>query len=217
MSIEVHGPVGLTSTGRVLITLFEKEVEDFEVVNVDMMNLEHKTPEYLKSQPFGQIPFIVDGDLTLYETRAIARYIAHKFADQGTPLYGQSPKDHALTEQWLEVESHHYMGPIYDVVYNVCFAHMWGKTCDDAVVAAGLVKLEAVLDVYEDRLSETEYLAGSFFGLADMSHITFTYFMIHWAHKGDIFYSRPHVKAWVAKILSRSSTRKWLNMAGLAK
>ncbi|OAE20800.1 hypothetical protein AXG93_1748s1040 [Marchantia polymorpha subsp. ruderalis] len=177
----------------------------------------HRCSAWFARQPFGQIPFIVDGDLTLYETRAIARYIEHKFGDQGTPLYGQTPEDHALTEQWLEVESHHYMGPVHDVVYNVCFAHLWGKKCDDVVVAAGMAKLEAVLDVYEDRLSATEYLAGSFFGLADMSHIPFTYFMIHLAHKGHIFFCRPHVNAWVAKIHSRSSTLKWLNMAGLAK
>ncbi|KAG6556904.1 hypothetical protein Mapa_001319 [Marchantia paleacea] len=41
-----------------------------------------------------------------------------------------------------------------------------------------MAKFEAVLDVYEKRLSESKYLAGDFFSLADLSHITYTYYFI---------------------------------------
>ncbi|KAJ7884507.1 hypothetical protein B0H13DRAFT_1889919 [Mycena leptocephala] len=67
------------------------------VREVDVMNGEHKTPEYLENQPFGQIPYI-DGDgFVLYETRAICRYIATKHPASG--LLPTDPKANALFEQ----------------------------------------------------------------------------------------------------------------------
>lgn len=50
MGIEIHGTAASTCTGRVLLTLFEKNVEDYKIVQVDMAKGEHKSPEFLKSQ-----------------------------------------------------------------------------------------------------------------------------------------------------------------------
>ncbi|BBN17050.1 glutathione S-transferase [Marchantia polymorpha subsp. ruderalis] len=214
MTFQVHGTAPSTCTGRVLIALYEKNVEDFQIVEVDLMKGEHKSPEFLKNQPFGQIPFIVDGDVQLFESRAICRYVAHKYADQGTPLYGATAADAALTEQWLEVEAQNYNGPIAALVFNLVFAPMFGAPRDDAVVAAQTAKLEAVLDVYEQRLSESKFLAGDFFSLADLAHMTYTHYLINMAHQGAMFDSRPHVKAWVAELFARPSYQKWLALPG---
>lgn len=51
MTIKIYdGMAGFTSTGRVLATLFEKGVTDFEFVKVDIFGGEQKNPEYLKLQ-----------------------------------------------------------------------------------------------------------------------------------------------------------------------
>jgi hypothetical protein len=50
MGLTVVGLAGSTCTGRVLATLFEKNVEDFEVKPVDFASGEHKKPEFLKLQ-----------------------------------------------------------------------------------------------------------------------------------------------------------------------
>lgn len=50
MSITLFGTAGSTCTSRVLATLFEKQVQDFVLKNVDLAKGEQKKPEYLKLQ-----------------------------------------------------------------------------------------------------------------------------------------------------------------------
>ncbi|KAL3683353.1 hypothetical protein R1sor_001375 [Riccia sorocarpa] len=216
MAIKIYGGAKSTCTGRVLITLFEKEV-DYELVEIDLSKGEHKSPEFLKHQPFGQIPYVVHEGLELYESRAIARSVAEWYAKQGSALYGSTAHEKAQVEQWLEVEAQNYNPAISSLVFQLVFAPWFGKTTDEAVVAAQTAKLESVLDIYEKRLSEKKYLAGDFFSLADLSHITYSYYFIKIAGKGAIYDSRPHVKAWIDGIFARPSTQKWLKLAGFAQ
>jgi len=65
MALKIHGMWYSNASGRVLATLYEKEVQ-FELIPVDIMKGEQKAPAYLALQPFGQIPTLQDGDLTLY-------------------------------------------------------------------------------------------------------------------------------------------------------
>lgn len=53
---------------------------------------QHKSPEYLKMQPFGKIPVLEDDGLLIYESRAIAKYLASKY---GNGKLCPSPADDA--------------------------------------------------------------------------------------------------------------------------
>ncbi|KAG4377423.1 hypothetical protein AAZX31_18G106000 [Glycine max] len=97
MVVKVYGPT-YASPKRVLVCLIEKEIE-FETVHVDLFKGEAKEPEFLKLQPFGLLPVIQDGDYTLYESRAIIRYYAEKYKDQGTDLLGKTIEERGLVEQ----------------------------------------------------------------------------------------------------------------------
>jgi len=86
MVLKVHGVKGSTCTQRVLTALHEKEVP-YELVVVDFKTAEHKSEKYMRElQPFGKIPVLEDDGFILFESRAIAKYIAKKYAGQGTPL-----------------------------------------------------------------------------------------------------------------------------------
>jgi glutathione S-transferase len=217
MTLKVYGVAMSTCTGRVLATIFEKDVTDYELVPVNIMAGEQKKPEFLALQPFGKIPVVQDGGLTLFESRAIARFIAHKFEKQGTALYGSTQKDKVLTEQWLEVEGQNYNPAISAVVAELVFKPLRGLTADEAEVAANLEKLEKVLDVYEAHLAKSKYLAGDFFSLADLSHIPYTHYFINFAKKGEVFDKRPHVKAWWTEISSRPSWKKVQELIAASK
>lgn len=85
MVIKLHGVQQSTCTRRVLVVLEEKKVP-YELVKVDFMAKEHKSEAFLKLQPFGKVPVLEDDGGFIYESRAIAKYIAKKFAEQGTKL-----------------------------------------------------------------------------------------------------------------------------------
>ena len=51
---------------------------DCELVPVDLANGEHRQPAFLAKNPFGRVPVLVDGDLTLPESHAILAYLDRK-------------------------------------------------------------------------------------------------------------------------------------------
>jgi glutathione S-transferase len=80
--------------------LLEEIGEPFELVFVDRAHAAHKSPEYLKLNPNGQIPVLVHGDFALYETAAICLYLADAFPRaQLAPLTGTHER--AVFYQWL--------------------------------------------------------------------------------------------------------------------
>ncbi|KAI3681116.1 hypothetical protein L6452_35899 [Arctium lappa] len=210
MVVKVYGP-DYASPKRVLVCLVEKEVE-FETVPVNLVTGENRSPEYLKLQPFGSLPVIQDGDYTLFESRAIIRYYAEKYKSQGTDLLGKTIEDQGLVQQWLEVEAHNFHPPLNDLVLHIMFSSVLGFTRDEQVIKESEEKLGKVLDVYEDRLSKSRYLAGDFFSLADLSHLPFTNYLVGPVGKEYMIKERKHVSAWWDDISSRPSWQKVLQL-----
>ncbi|KAK4275595.1 hypothetical protein QN277_018647 [Acacia crassicarpa] len=210
MAVKVYGPT-YASPKRVLMCLIEKEI-DFEVVLLDIFKGDHKDPEFLKLQPFGQLPLVQDGDYTLYESRAIIRYYAEKYKSQGTDLLGKTIEDRGLVEQWLEVEAQHFHPPIYNLVIHVLFAPVLGTPSDPKVIQESEEKLGKVLDIYEERLSKSKYLAGDFFSLADLSHLPFGHYLMNQMKKGYMVRDRKHVSAWWDDISNRPSWNRVLQL-----
>nr|QCY50330.1 glutathione S-transferase [Salix babylonica] len=206
MVVKVYGP-HYASTKRVLVCLVEKGVE-FETSPVDLVKGENRNPEYLALQPFGAVPVIQDGDYTLYESRAILRYYAEKYKSQGTDLLGESIEERGLVEQWLEVEAQNYHPHIYNLTLHILFASALGFPPDEKLIKESEEKLAKVLDIYEERLSRSKYLAGDFFSLADLSHLPFTQYLVGPMKKEYMIRSRKHVSAWWDDISNRPSWKK---------
>lgn len=79
MVLKLYGNPNATCTRRVLTVLKHFDVP-YELVHIELSTGEHKAPAYIEKQPFGQIPYIDDDGFILFESRAIARYIAIKHA-----------------------------------------------------------------------------------------------------------------------------------------
>ncbi|KAL5714128.1 glutathione transferase [Ranunculus cassubicifolius] len=211
MVVKVHGPPYASATRRVVACLIEKEI-DYEILPVDMLNGAHKDPQFLKMQPFGVVPVIEDGDFMLYESRAIIRYYAEKYKSQGTELLGKTIEDRGFVEQWLEVEGQNYHPPIYNLILHLLFHPHVGKPVDAKLVEESEEKLGQVLDIYEDRLSKSKYLAGNFFSLADLSHLPFTHYLVNAIGKEYMIRDRKCVSAWWDDITNRPAWKKVLQL-----
>jgi glutathione S-transferase len=126
MVLKLYGVNLSTCTRRVATVLYEKNIP-FELITVDIMKGEHKSAEYLKKQPFGQVPYIVrpplpswfypavpdvcvyeqdDSGVIIFESRAICRYIEGKYPSKG-PRLAVPPGgtlEYALYEQACSIE-----------------------------------------------------------------------------------------------------------------
>ncbi|KAL6219550.1 hypothetical protein ACLB2K_007309 [Fragaria x ananassa] len=112
------------------------------------------------------------------ESRAIVRYYAAKYAESGPNLLGTTLEEKALVDQWLEVESHNFNDLIFTVVLQLVILPIMGQHGDLALVRSCEDKRKKVFDVYEERLSKSTYLAGSYFSLADLSHLPAIRFLV---------------------------------------
>jgi glutathione S-transferase len=87
-----------------------------DIVDVDLRKGENKTPEYLAMNPNGKVPVLVDGDLVLWESRAINRYMASLRPERG--LYPDDAKRRALIDQWSYWQAIHLSPAIQRVVFE---------------------------------------------------------------------------------------------------
>jgi glutathione S-transferase len=72
----------------------------YQLVLVDRANNAQKSPEYLKLNPTGRIPVLIDGDLVLFETAAICLHLVDRHPDAGlAPALGT--KERAEFYKWL--------------------------------------------------------------------------------------------------------------------
>jgi glutathione S-transferase len=78
-----HKMSGNSYKVRLLLELLNIE---YEWVKVDLMQGEHKSPDYLALNPFGQVPVLVDGNIRLADAQAILVYLAKQYGnDQWLP------------------------------------------------------------------------------------------------------------------------------------
>jgi len=205
MVLKFYGNKISTCTARVYAALLEKKAE-FEFVQVEWSEI--KTPEYLKKQPFGQVPYIDDDGFILHESRAITEYIDAKFKNQGTPLLPQNDaKALALARQWIYVELENFNPSASCLAYELLFKGFFNPanpTADVKLVEQYKEKLGKVFDVYEARLAKHHYLAGDAFTLADLHHLPYAEKLFA-SGNGHFITSRPNVNAWWERISKRES------------
>ncbi|KAL8530879.1 hypothetical protein ACS0TY_007780 [Phlomoides rotata] len=209
MGIKVHGHPLSPAVRRVLLCLAEKGLE-YEFELIDLTAGQQKKEPFISLNPFGQVPAFEDGDLKLFESRAITKYISNAYAGKGTPLVFQDPKKMAIVGVWLEVESLRFDAAGQKLSFEILIKPLKGLKTDEAAVEALEGQLAAVLDVYEARLGESKYLGGGEYSLADLHHLPIISNLMKTKVK-ELFDARPRVSAWAADIQSRPAWQKVLS------
>lgn len=87
---------GTRSRASIIEWYLEELGIPYEFVLLDMQSGEHRKSEYLKINPMGKVPAIVDGDFQIWESGAILLYLADKYGK--TPL---SPESRGVLSQWV--------------------------------------------------------------------------------------------------------------------
>ena len=197
--LKIYGHPMSTCTRKVLMTLAEADAP-YEMNVVDFAKGEHKQVPHMTRQPFGQLPAIDDEGFTLYESRAICRYLDEKNKGKLVPT---DPKVRAEMEQWISIETSNFTPHAMKFVYHYTFK----REQEAAVLEAATKALDTALDVMEARLAKSPYLAGNELTLADVCFMPYIEYTMMSPVK-DMMAKRPHVNAWWNKISERPTWRK---------
>lgn len=192
-----------SSAGRCLWTLEETGVA-YTTKEVDMRNKEHKSPDFLKINPNGKIPVLVDGDYKLFESMAINFYLAEAYKKE---LLGTTAMEKGLVHQWSFWASSEVQGPIIEIFIQKVF--MPDEKRDQKVIEDNLAKLPALLSVLNTSLEGKKYLVGNQFTLADLNTATVISIcpMI-----GEDLTKYPNVKSWLGAMTERPAFQKYMSM-----
>jgi glutathione S-transferase len=161
---------------------------DHELVDVDLARGEHKTPAFLAMNPFGQVPVLQDGDVTVADSNAILVYLEAKYAP-GKWL-PRDPLGAARVQRWFSVAA----GPVAFGPAAARVVQLFGRSDDCAPM---IQRANQLLQVMEAGLAREPWLAGSGPTLADIAN----YAYIAHAPEGNVSLEPyPHVRAWLARV-----------------
>ncbi|RDW68209.1 glutathione transferase [Coleophoma crateriformis] len=211
MAIKLHGDPRATCYQRVAFILAELGLP-FETVTVSIAKNENKSPEFLQLQPFGKVPALDDNGFVVFESRAICKYLANKYAVPGARLV---PEDGdfeglALFEQAASIEQSYFDPPSSAYAHDKIYKKFHGEETDEAAAAASLATLDAALAVYEGMLAQRQYLAGDRLTLADLFHVPYGV-VVKAAGAQEVFDRYPRVRKWLEGMEARES---WRNLVG---
>jgi GST-like protein len=179
----------------------------YELRRVDISKGEQKTPDYLKINPNGRIPAIVDrdeGDFAVFESGAIMLYLAEK-AGQLIPT---DRKGRSLVIQWLMFQMAG-IGPMQGQ------AHVFLHSAPEAIPYAieryqnETRRLYGVLDT---RLRDNHYLAGDY-SLADIANWTWIWFH---GFAGIPLEDFPALKRWFEELGARPGFQRGMAVTPVA-
>lgn len=111
------------------------------------------------------------------------------------------------------MEAHNYNDLAFDIIFQKVILPRMGGIMDLNLVEICEQKLKKVLDIYEQRLSKSKYLAGESYTLADLSHLPATRYLMNEANKGYLIRDRKHVSAWWDNISSRPAWKQLMKLA----
>ena len=165
------------------------------------------SPEVNAIHPFGKIPVMRHGDVTLAETKAICTYIDMAF--DGRPLMPRDPIGAAQTEQWISL-----VNTGFDLVFArqyllaYFFSGLPDGAPDRAKIDACLPKMQEMFGILDGVLGKRPYLAGAEFNLADMFLLPLIYYLQQMPESGALLTASPNLTAWFTRVSDRPSAKE---------
>lgn len=159
-----------------------------ELIEVDLAAGAQKAAAFLELNPFGQVPVIQDGEVTLADSNAILVYLASKYADEH--WLPREPVRAAAVQRWLSVAAGLVaFGPAAARLIKVFNAPF---NAEEVIARAN-----GLFAVMEKELQKSAFLAGELPTLADVANYSY----IAHAPEGNISLTPyPHIRSWLARI-----------------
>jgi glutathione S-transferase len=193
---------------RARMFIAEKGLE-IETIDISIAKNEQRAEDFLKLNPRGTLPvLIIDDQTTLIENIAIATYLEARFPNP--PLLGISPEEKGLVAMWnalCEAQG----GMAVAEVFRNTHPSMKGRALPGPLdldqipelAERGRKRVAAFFDLLEERLSQSPWLAGDAFSMADITGYVFVDFAR--VIKTRIPADNTATQAWFDRISERPS------------
>jgi glutathione S-transferase len=152
------------------------------------------TPEYLALNPNAKVPTLVDGDLAVWESNTIMRYVAAKV---GSPLYPTDLSQRSQVERWMDW----LLATLYDL-------HLTGfkaARANEPMPEAAAKAMGEALTILEKQLEKTDYVAGDQLTIADLCLAPIVHRCLNFK---VALPELPALRAWHANLAARPSFKK---------
>ncbi len=160
------------------------------------------TPEYRAMNPNGRVPVIQDGELTMFESPAILRYLAGTYGKD--PFWPAEPKRRAELDMWAEwMKTSFCVAFANDIFWPLIRTRE--KDRDAKQVARGESELARLAPMIDRRIGKGPWLGGEDFTFADImvGHILYRYFDVDFARVPT-----PHLEAYYKRCTDRPAYRE---------
>ena len=163
-----------------------------EIIEVDILKGESRTPEFLKINPNGRTPVLDDDGFILAESNAILAYLA-----RGTKFLPEDRKKFGQIFQWMFFEQ-------YNHEPFIATSRFWLQHKPDSAEKAALLASKrdggrAALKVMEDHLAHNDFFAGDY-SIADIALFAYT----HVAGEGGFpLGDFPKIRGWIERVMEQ--------------
>lgn len=163
---------------------------------VDLFAGAGQSPEFLRLNPQGKVPTLVDGDFSLWESNAIVQYLAGQAAD--SPLFPADAQSRADILRWQFWEASSWAPACIVYVYENVLKPILGRgEADPEEIKKGEEKFHRFAKVLDSHLSARPWLVGEAMTIADLSVVP----ALMYAESAQYpMAGYPHIAAWFDKI-----------------
>ena len=208
-TLTIYGPAFSNYVRTVLLCCEEKGINYTLVDRLSPKDLDQL------ATPFRKVPILQHGDVTLFETSAICRYIDRAF--EGPALSPIDAAELGQMEQWISA-ANGYFDPVFIRQYVLSYA--FPKTADgkpdEKAIALTLPAVDKQLSILEQALAEREYFSGGMVGIADYFLIPMLYYVNSVATGQALLADKPNCLAYITKMMTRPSCQGILKPAAIS-
>ena len=163
-----------------------------------------KTFDYLRLNPNAQVPTLQDGELVLWESNVIVRYLCARYAPA---LYPQELAARFDAERWMDWQQTS-LNPAGSPAFI-----QWFRTApeqrDHSLITKSVATMTPLLTLLDQHLSKRAYMGGDNFGMADIPVACDVH---RWFGLPQTRPELPNLERWYAQILARPATRGVLDL-----
>jgi len=180
-------PSGNAYRARLFLSLLGLEYENSLI---DLRLGQHKEESYMKLNPLGQVPTLVDDGEVIRDSCAILIYLSDKYDSSGN-WGGKTAEEKAHIQEWLSIATR-------EMIFGPAFARavkLFGRPYD--LEEAQALAHRLFTDVLEPHLDQNQWLAASRVTIADIAN--YAYVVV--SDEGDVFLDDyPNIRRWLKDV-----------------